>query len=103
MKLYKFDADDLIMSATSHYLGRRTAMVSEHCDALVKSWPKLSQAVRDYVRRIVESAFERDDHCRSLPDFGFALPLGNDCDREAWLRVRALWVDSQRRETSATE
>jgi len=102
MKLYEFDGDDLIMSATSYYLGRRTAMVSEHCEAMIKSWPKLSQEVRDYVRRIVESAFERNDHCRQLPDFGFALPLGNDCDRESWLRVRALWSNSQVRETSTS-
>ncbi len=102
MKLYEFDADDLIMSATSYYLGRTTANVGSHCDALVESWPQLSQPVRDYVRRIVEAAFERDDHCRSMPDRGFALPLGHDCDREAWIRVRALWSNSQVRETSAS-
>ncbi len=102
MKMYEFDADDLIMSATSYYLGRRTAMVASHCDALVESWPQLSQPVRDYVRRIVEAAFERDDHCRSLAFREYALPLGQDCDREAWLRVKALWSDSQVRETSAS-
>jgi len=73
-----FDAHDLVMSATSYYLGRRTIAVDEFCRSMVESWPNLPQHVRDYVQRVVEDAYRRDI-------------LGFDCDRRSWDSVRALW------------
>lgn len=84
-----FDADDLIMSATSYYLGRMTANVSDHCRRLVAAWPHLKPATQDYIERIVESAFKLDRR-----DYAVGVNssyLGMDCDRDAWLTVRACW------------
>jgi hypothetical protein len=90
-----FDLDDLIMSTTSYYLGRTTANVSEFCRALVESWARCPQPVQSYVRKVVESAFERDDFARRLrresgDQYG-VMPLGHDMDREAWSSVRKCW------------
>ncbi len=73
-----FDIDDLIMSATAYYVGRRTASVSSHCKALVASWPLLSDSTRGFIQRVVENAFQRNR-------------LGDDCDRESWETVRRMW------------
>lgn len=80
MKVWKFDADDLVMSATSYHLGRMTAMVEVFCQNLIESWPELPEKVRCYVRHIVEDAYRRNQ-------------LGHDCDRRSWDGVRALWSE----------
>lgn len=80
MKVWKFEADDLVMSATSYYLGRMTAMVEVFCQNLVASWPELPEHVRRYVRTVVEGAYRRNQ-------------LGHDCDRRSWDGVRALWSE----------
>jgi hypothetical protein len=84
-----FDTDDLIMSATSYYLGRRTGMVYVHCQCLIKAWPELSQPVKDYVKRIVECEFDREE-ILTRNELHFDL-FGDTCDRESWCRVRELW------------
>lgn len=84
-----FDVDDLIMSATSYYLGRMTANVGDFCRRLVQAWPNLKLSTRDYIQRIVEHEFDRESiakrHGLSQNVFGM------DCDREAWEKVRACW------------
>jgi hypothetical protein len=95
--VWEFDVDDLIMSATSYYLGRRTALVSEHCERLVVAWPSLPEHVRDYIKRIVEEAFRRDDIARK--NRTQILPLGENCDRSAWESVRECWAGYQGRST----
>lgn len=82
---YEFDVSDLVMSSAAYYLGRRTANVSEFCDRLCRSWDCLPVAVQAFIRRIVDEAFERDSRA------GATLPLGDDCDRAAWQRVRNCW------------
>lgn len=77
---YEFDVDDLVMSSAAYYLGRHTISVTDFCRRLCLSWSQLSLPVQQYVQRIVESAFERD-------------AVGGACDREAWLQVRACWLE----------
>ena len=88
--IHYFDHDDLIMSTACYYLGRRTANVEDFCRRLVTAWPVLSQPVRDYVQRIVEDAFRREQRPLSF------CPLGDDCDRASWCKVRACWLSPQR-------
>lgn len=84
-----FDLNDLVMSATAYYLGRMTHLVDSHCDAVVKAWTDLPTHVRDYIQRIVDEAFSRHEIVKTLgKDLG---PLGNNCDRESWEKVRACW------------
>jgi hypothetical protein len=85
-----FDTDDLIMSTTAYYLGRRTASVGDFCQRLRKAWPELNEDVRAYVRRIVESAFLQEEILLRLrPD---SSPFGHACDRDEWVAVRGLWA-----------
>lgn len=87
--LESFNGDDLIMSATSYYLGRETISVDAHCQCLVRAWPRLSESVREYVQRIVEEAFRREALMQDLkPGYN---PFGAACDRESWLNVRKCW------------
>lgn len=86
-----FNTSDLIMSATAYYLGRRTAAVSSFCEQLVASWDEVPRFAADYIERIVEEAFQRDDLYRELKSEESCRPLGADCDRAAWERVRQLW------------
>lgn len=89
--LESFNGDDLIMSATAYYLGRRTISVDAHCQCLVRAWPRLSEGVREYIQRLVEGAFEREASVAELmPRYsGF----GDACDRESWCKVRACWAE----------
>ena len=89
--MYCFNFDDLVMSTTAYYLGRRTINVDSFCDRLVKAWPDLSPNVRDYIQRIVEAEFSREAILKSL-DNQFN-PFGDDCDRESWCKVRACWQE----------
>ena len=89
--IYHFDFDDLVMSTTAYYLGRRTINVDSFCDRLVKAWPDLSPNVRDYIQRIVEAEFSREAILKRLDDqFN---PFGDACDRESWCKVRACWQE----------
>ena len=86
-----FNTSDLIMSAASHYLGRRTEAVSSFCEQLVASWDDVPRFAADYIERIVEEAFQRDDRHREQKSDESCRPLGHDRDRAAWERVRQLW------------
>lgn len=86
-----FDVDDLIMSATTYYLGRTTIHVADHCGKLIQAWSMLRPNTRSFIERVVEEAFARDDYCRGIETKPFLFALGHDCDREAWERVRSLW------------
>jgi hypothetical protein len=91
---YEFDVQDLVMSSAAHYLGRRTANVSDFCDRLCRSWVCLPPPVQAFIRRIVDEAFERERHARTT------LPLGDQCDRESWDRVRSCWTSTSPAETA---
>lgn len=84
----------LWLAATRYYMGRRTYAVHDFCDMLVATWPHLNQRTKDLIRRDVEEEFARDALWRSnggMPEH-VTLPLGQDCDRLNWERVRQLWV-----------
>lgn len=84
-----FDVEDLLVSATRYMLGRKSYAVALHCDALAEAWPQLSSWARQTIRRDVERAFRRDDWARA--EGKERLPLGMDCDRASWEKVRRAW------------
>lgn len=85
-----FDLNDLIMSSTAYYLGRRTIAVDYFCGQLIKAWPFLTDGVRAYIQRIVESEFSREAILMTM-DANFN-PFGDACDRESWCKVRSCWT-----------
>ena len=92
--------DGLMASAAFRYcLGRMTYIVNECADWIISNWENFHPGTRVLIKRELEEAFIKDDDMRleqsSITDGAFArafyLPLGQDCDRRQWERVRALW------------
>jgi hypothetical protein len=85
-----FDPHSLVIGAQRYYIGRETivAAVFAQCE-LARAWPHLPLETRSVMQRDIEREFERDDEAR---DRGAAIkPLGWDCDRAAWAKVREYW------------
>ena len=87
------EALTLWLGAARYYLGRMSYAVSDFCDLLRRTWPRLPARVRLLIRRDVEERIAADDAARGDGRSAMTLPLGMDCDREQWQRVRALWAD----------
>ena len=80
----------LWLGSTRYYLGRMTYAVGSFCDLLIENWLNLHHSTRQIIKRDIETEFERDDEMRQQKsEF---LPLGQDCDRAEWERVRRLWT-----------
>jgi hypothetical protein len=89
-------ANDLMVVAAFRYcLGRTTYIVKDCADWLIDYWPNFEQGAKDIIKKELEEAFARDDESRKY-GAGFntlSHPLGHDCDREKWARVRRLWEE----------
>ena len=82
----------LMATAAHRYcMGRMTYIVGYCADWLVSEWENLPENVRVIIQRDTEEEFARDDEARERGDA--YKPLGHDCDRREWERVRALWKD----------
>lgn len=92
----KFSDDEfstLWVGAFRYYVGRRTIVVDSFCRSLVDRWESLPERAKTIIERELEELFNEDDYMRgepNRPEF-CTLPLGWDCDRESWERVRDLW------------
>lgn len=80
------------IAAHRYCLGRMTYIVGACADWLVEQWPALPENARQIIQRDTEEAFARDDEARAIGDQH--KPLGYDCDRRDWERVRALWASA---------
>lgn len=79
----------MVIAAFRYCLGRRTYIVGDCADWLIKTWPLLSDKTKSIIRRDLEEQFTIDDDARAQGrDYK---PLGADCDRAEWSRVRKLW------------
>ena len=89
-KAAAFGRDDLMAVAAFRYsLGRMTYIVSDCADWLIEQWPNIAENARKVIQRDLEEAFKRDD---AAPVDGIDYkPLGHDCDRAQWEKVRRLW------------
>jgi hypothetical protein len=83
------------MAAFRYCLGRMTYIVTECVDWIIPNWDNFHPSIRVLIELELEEAFVKDDDMRQEPyDAGggdFYLPLGHDCDRRQWERVRKLW------------
>lgn len=79
----------LWLGATRYYLGRRTYAVSTFCNMLIANWSSFDENTKNLLIRNIEEEFDRDDLARLESD-GYN-PLGDDCDRQSWEKVRNLW------------
>ena len=85
-------SDGLMALAAFRYcLGRMTYIVGD-CERWVfANWEHFPESVRKLIQRDLEEEFARDDEARERGEA--YKPLGHDCDRAAWIRVRSLWKD----------
>jgi len=80
----------MVIAAFRYCLGRRTYIVETCADWIVMMWPVFSQKSRAIIERDLEAEFRHDDLQRATGDTFKS--LGDDCDRRAWEKVRALWT-----------
>ena len=83
--------EQMALSAIRYALGRRTYIVHDTVVWILHNWPKWGDEVKRLIKRDIEEEFTRDDKQRA--EKTNYRPLGDDCDREDWERVRALWQD----------
>jgi len=87
--LDRFDAHLLIIAATRYHLGRMTIATDLFAEDLAKAWDELPDGDKLILQQDIEKAFEWDDIARAKGIKRIYLPLGMDCDRQAWEKVRA--------------
>jgi len=81
---------DLMVTAAFRYCcGRKTYIVGTCADWLIEQWPNFDNNAKAIIQRDLEEEFKRDDQARAAGES--YLPLGHDCDRQEWERVRLLW------------
>ena len=83
------DTETLWLGAFRYYLGRRTYAVGEFCALLIWQWGTLPSKCQKLIERELEAAVVLDDTARrnDRPCW----PLGHECDRAEWDKVRKLW------------
>ena len=79
----------MAVAAVRYCIGRMSYIVSDCADWLIEVWPELDESTRNIIRRDIEETFIRDDEARDINSE--YKPLGMDCDRQQWERVRRLW------------
>ena len=85
---------DLMVTAAFRYCcGRQTYIVGACADWLIEQWPNFADNAKAIIRRDLEEEFWRDDEARDRGEN--YKPLGSDCDRANWERVRHLWANAQ--------
>lgn len=84
------DFEYMIMSTVDRALGSRTIAAMTFVQDLERHWEAIPVRVRDYIQRVVEERFVIDDEKRAAGLMEF-LPLGMDCDRREWEKLRARW------------
>ena len=80
----------VIVWAVRYCLGGMTYVSGECRRWLERHWSQLSDETRKAIRVDVERAFAEDDLARA--EGRNWKPLGWDCDRAEWERVRKLWA-----------
>jgi len=87
--LAHFEPHSLLIAAARYWIGRRTIAATCFAEELAKAWQDIPDKTRTIIRRDLENEFERDDRARD--EGGTYHPLGDDCDRQAWEKVREAW------------
>lgn len=84
--------DLMVLAAVRYCLGRKSYIVSDCVDWLIEQWPNISDSMKKIIQRDVEEEFKKDNMVRAAGEHCLSYkPLGMDCDRAEWERVRNLW------------
>ncbi len=93
---------ELVFWSFRYFIGRMTIATCCFADGLAKGWVHLNPRIQELIKRELEREFERDDEARKdrveNPEsiFKYSLPLGHDCDREAWQKVRDAYTHEEK-------
>jgi len=86
--------DDLVFWAFRYFLGRCTIHTCCFAKELAEAWRHLDKRVADMIKNELEKEFERDDIARAEGEQ--YKPLGWDCDRAAWEKVREAYLKKEK-------
>jgi hypothetical protein len=94
-------SSELLFWSYRYFVGRMSASVSDFAERLARSWYHIDPRYKALIRDELTREFARDDELRAerklkKPEetsYPFSLPLGHDCDRAAWDKVRTAWED----------
>ena len=97
LNCFRDTPDDLIFWAFRYFLGRMTIHACAFADDLTRAWPHLDTRIKALIRRELEEAFQKDDKMRADEEVKLCAyyPLGADCDREAWEKVRRAYREAE--------
>ncbi len=87
-----FDPEELIVCSFRYYVGRRTISTVSFANNLRKNWESLPDRVKSVIGNDLEfeiKSFYEDDAPFS--------PLGDPCDREAWMNLYQKYLDTKDR------
>jgi hypothetical protein len=106
--LVNFDggASELLFWSYRYFVGRMTGATCNFAESLAASWPHILPVYRSIIKDELTRDFARDDELRAERaskspqqpgslDYVGCLPLGQDCDREAWEKVRQAWLKEE--------
>lgn len=89
-----YGRDGLMAIAAFRYcLGRMTYIVGDCADWLIEQWPILPENVKAVIKRDLDAEIKADDEARA--EGREYKPLGHDCDRASWLKVRTMIEESE--------
>lgn len=84
--MFQGGADSLVFWSFRYFLGRRSAAAVGFAEELAKAWPMVNDKIKGLISNELNEEFESDDIARS--QWHDRLPLGDDCERAAWQKVR---------------
>lgn len=80
----------MVTAAVRYCIGRKTYIVSDCVEWVLDNWDNFTESTQGIIRKDIETELVRDNYARLNGDT--FLPLGHDCDRAQWERLRGLWT-----------
>lgn len=95
-------ASELVFWSFRYFMGRTTIATCCFADELARAWPLLDERTQNLIRKELDEAFSKDDEMRADPVCSsHYYPLGMDCDRTHWEKVRAAYTANTQAEPRA--
>lgn len=85
--------DLMAVAAFRYCCGRQSYIVGVCVNWIIKQWPNFAENAKSIIHRDLEEEFKRDGEFRERGES--YKPLGSDCDRADWARVRKLWASEK--------
>ena len=89
LKCFRDTPSMIVFWSFRYFLGRMTIATCMFAEDLAKAWPYLEPNTQSLIMRELEEEFKRDDDARA--ENKNYKPLGHDCDRAAWQKVRNVY------------